>query len=930
MSRILILKENNNFNKTKNTLLNPKKYQLNYKKILEKSKLNQRVKFLQTQSTSKNNNNKLYMSRKYSTEKKKLVKLKFEEIVSPEKLKSAWYRLKSNPGMLTHGTSKETLNKIKDSWFGITSGKLIKGEFRYPLQRRINIPKPIAENDTRPITITNPRVKIIERAFLDSLEPIFEGAWSWQEITKKEYEKLKSNPKIPNNDLKSKKTGYFMKNWSYKPIFDSASYGFRPNKSCHQALYSVKHWKTNTVWVLDYDVRKAFDNVNRAQLENIFKQYIDCPPLWNEIIKMMDVGIVNPDLFFETKGTSQGNILSPFLFNVYMNEFDKFMRQLSIELPQPEEFTNDQVLEATREYRNIERTFSSERIAQTIKRYGSVERMHKALKQRKKEYYQKWGRSEGNVQATKNFIHYIRYADDFIVGIGGSKKLAEEVRGKIDSFLQNNLYLEVKQNQLVNRNSGAVKFLGFLIYLSKFRRKTRIKWKKFSSLAKYRKRVIARLSKADARLAKAAVHSIKKNMIRAFRQRLEAKNKNFNKKNLFLTSSEIAHELNYKSRLDNPALYRWEKHFAKLFKIDQSLALKIYHKQVSALSVPEEGEYEYYIKLKSLRDKFIEDIEKIESDAKESIIEKRKATIDKVKKKHILGLVAKPSPSWVNFSEEMIYKASAVLTQEFLNQKQVRRIGINAPLKTIIEKLASKKFYHFKRKKPIGNPSLSNLSDVEIIQCYSNMMNGLLNYYRPADNFSSIKSVVEGLRRSCALSLAIKHKKNLKWSYHNYGLDIKVDVGDRTFSLPTIKTLSDMDINFLIKEDTVGLDIDNILKKYKSRLRKGGQMFSQCAVSGCYNSDIEIHHIRKLSRKVEKDGKTSVLNRAGRRVKGSTALLSAMNRKQLPLCSMHHILFERGEFSDLDTTFLNKIYNTKIPDNTVPRQVFTKGELKKK
>jgi len=72
MSRILILKENNNFNKTKNTLLNPKKYQLNYKKILEKSKLNQRVKFLQTQSTSKNNNNKLYMSRKYSTEKKSL------------------------------------------------------------------------------------------------------------------------------------------------------------------------------------------------------------------------------------------------------------------------------------------------------------------------------------------------------------------------------------------------------------------------------------------------------------------------------------------------------------------------------------------------------------------------------------------------------------------------------------------------------------------------------------------------------------------------------------------------------------------------------------------------------------------------------------------------------------------------------------------
>ena len=98
----------------------------------------------------------------------------------------------------------------------------------------------------------------------------------------------------------------------------------------------------------------------------------------------------------------------------------------------------------------------------------------------------------------------------------------------------------------------------------------------------------------------------------------------------------------------------------------------------------------------------------------------------------------------------------------------------------------------------------------------------------------------------------------------------------------------------------------------------------------CYNTDIEIHHIRKLSRKIEKDGKISVRNRAGRRVKGNIALLSAINRKQLPLCTMHHILFECGEFSDLDTTFLNKIFNVKIPDNTILRQVFTTGELKKR
>jgi hypothetical protein len=139
--------------------------------------------------------------------------------VSPDRLKSAWYQLKSNPSMLIYGTSKETLNKIENSWFVKTSEKLIKGEFKYPLWRRVNIPKSKTKNETRPIRIINLRVKIIERALLNSLEPIFEDAWSWRVVTKKEYEKLKSNLKIPNNDLKSNKTGYFIKNWAYEPLF---------------------------------------------------------------------------------------------------------------------------------------------------------------------------------------------------------------------------------------------------------------------------------------------------------------------------------------------------------------------------------------------------------------------------------------------------------------------------------------------------------------------------------------------------------------------------------------------------------------------------------------------------------------------------------------------------------------------------------------
>ena len=106
-------------------------------------------------------------------------------------------------------------------------------------------------------------------------------------------------------------------------------------------------------------------------------------------------------------------------------------------------------------------------------------------------------------------------------------------------------------------------------------------------------------------------------------------------------------------------------------------------------------------------------------------------------------------------------------------------------------------------------------------------------------------------------------------------------------------------------------------------------MFSQCAVSVRTNSDIEIHHIRKLFRKVEKDGKISVLNHFGRRIKSSKVFFSTTNRKQLVLCKIHHLLFKRGEFYDLYASFLNSIYNSKISKNDALRQVFMRGWYEK-
>lgn len=102
-------------------------------------------------------------------------------------------------------------------------------------------------------------------------------------------------------------------------------------------------------WILNYNVQKAFDNVNCKKLETIFKYYINCSRLWGEVFKMVEAEILSSDLVFEIKGTFQGSILSSFLFNLYLNEFDKFVRKLLNTLPQPEEFKSEQTLEVKRE-----------------------------------------------------------------------------------------------------------------------------------------------------------------------------------------------------------------------------------------------------------------------------------------------------------------------------------------------------------------------------------------------------------------------------------------------------------------------------------------------------------------------------------------------------------------------------------------------------
>ena len=457
--------------------------------------------------------------------------------------------------------------------------------------------------------------------------------------------------------------------------------------------------------------------------------------------------------------------------------------------------------------------FSTQRIVYTVSKYGSVDAMELALKEKKKAYYKKWGGSFKDI--TFNCLQYVRYADDFLIGVVGSRKLTFSIQKQINTFIKSDLHLEVKKSKIVNRNEGSVKFLGFIIYLAKFHKKTRVKWNEFASIAKYRKRVLARIKKSDARLAKAAVFELKKNLIKAFRVNLLKAEKNFNKKNILEISNTFANK--FLLNKENPAMLRWEQHFEELFDKELSLSLKFYHKQISNLAIPEDEPF--HSQVLNLRNTFLEGLEEVQAKNRLKFFEARRIKVLEQRRKHIAGEVPKKqrSPAWLEISEETAIKAADVLTEAFLDQNRVRRISIQAPLLELIDQLIAKGFYHHKRKKPIANTSITNLNDGEIIKCYSQVMYGLINCYRPADNLVKVKGLIEGIRRSCCLTLAYKHKKPLVWAYTIYSEDVKVNLPTgESFTLPSMDFIAGLEPKFSVSDD-VGFNLEAIMKKYRFR-----------------------------------------------------------------------------------------------------------------
>ena len=154
------------------------------------------------------------------------------------------------------------------------------GRYRAPAVRRVHLEKP-GTSKTRPIGIPTLEDKVLQRAVLMVMEPVYE-----QE-------------------------------------FMECSYGFRPGRGAHQALEAL--WRGlmefGGGWVIDLDIEDFFGSVDRGHLGSFLDRRVRDGVIRRAIGKWLNAGVMEAgELSYPQRGTPQGGVISPLLSNVYLHE----------------------------------------------------------------------------------------------------------------------------------------------------------------------------------------------------------------------------------------------------------------------------------------------------------------------------------------------------------------------------------------------------------------------------------------------------------------------------------------------------------------------------------------------------------------------------------------------------------------------------------
>lgn len=252
----------------------------------------------------------------------------------------------------------------------------------------------------------------------------------------------------------------------FEPTFSEKSHGFRPNRSCHTALLEIQGNFTGVKWIVEGDIKACFDCFDHHVLIDLLRRRIHDEYFIGLMWKFLKAGYMEQWEYHTTySGTPQGSGMSPILANIYLSELDAFMEDYKRSFD-----ANDKGSRRfNSEYRAISHKYHVELNRYNKLKSGLPENERKSMLANVRALQQK--RLEipcyPAIDRSYKRLQYNRYADDFLVGVIGSKEDAEKVKADIGQFLQNRLKLTMSEEKTkVTHSSNMVRYLGYDITVS--------------------------------------------------------------------------------------------------------------------------------------------------------------------------------------------------------------------------------------------------------------------------------------------------------------------------------------------------------------------------------------------------------------------------------------------------------------------------------
>ena len=303
----------------------------------------------------------------------------FRLATNPEVLwKQAYANIYSNKGAITKGVDRNTLDGFSEERVNHLIGLLARREYCPKPVRRTYIPK--KNGKLRPLGIPTGDDKLVQEVVRILLEQI------------------------------------------YEPIFSENSHGFRPGKSCHSALRQVKNVWNGTKWIIEFDIKGFFDNINHNKMIEFLEKKIDDKRIIHIIRQMLKAGYAQDWKYNATwSGTPQGGVISPILANIYLHELDTFMEDMICQFNKGERRKDNpdykklcrQMIIINRELRELRQKF---------KEGKPLNDARKEILRERREIQKKMRviNSRLHVDSEYRRLRYVRYADDFIIGVIGT------------------------------------------------------------------------------------------------------------------------------------------------------------------------------------------------------------------------------------------------------------------------------------------------------------------------------------------------------------------------------------------------------------------------------------------------------------------------------------------------------------------------------